>query len=317
MGFPNWMQRIAKRVSLGVGIFTLAATPASPGQPRVPIKSVPELVPEVEVKKLGGKYVLRRAKAALQVVFAQHRSHSSHASHRSHSSHYSGVSAPEPRPAPAPVPPTVAAPPPSPSSSARHQTSAKTFVDTFDDETLAPESWRIGILLHPQMDCDSRIGVRAADGRLEITPRALTVGAHFNGVVSSETFDMWDATLVVRAAQIPSTGAIASVAVAQNASNWYGFVAVETELRFASAIAGRHEQTNIRYDATQQRYWRLRIKDGGVWWETSADGNRWKEQRHITLGFPPTGMAVVIETGTERSVRSSIAAFDDVILKTR
>lgn len=43
MAVPTWMRnlheratRVAKRVSLGVGIFSLAAAPASPGEPRVP-----------------------------------------------------------------------------------------------------------------------------------------------------------------------------------------------------------------------------------------------------------------------------------------
>jgi hypothetical protein len=82
--------RLGRRIAIGATLIGLAATRGADAGtgPRVPVN--PVMLPEAEIRKLGGKYVLRRSRAnGLSVFFAGHRSHSSHSSHSSHASHSS------------------------------------------------------------------------------------------------------------------------------------------------------------------------------------------------------------------------------------
>jgi len=283
------------------------------------MKAIPELVPDVEVKKLGGRYVLRRAKAALQVVFAQHRSHSSHSSHGSHSSHashYSSTAVPSPSPVPAPAPripaPAVVAPAPQPESP------TTTFIDTFDDSAPSPDKWRSGLLLHLATSLDQKVIVREAKGRLQIRPRELVSGAHFNGYVSRGTFDMRNATLFVEAVEVPNENATATIAMAQDRENWHGFVASGAELRCVSVVAGKRFDKLVPYDAKRQRYWRLRVANSVVTWETSGDTIAWTPQNRTTSAIALAALAIVIEGGSEQSADfPGVAVFDDIVVATR
>lgn len=327
MSIPMWIRglhekasRVARRVTLGIGVLTLAAAPPDSGEARVPVKRIPELVPDVEVKKLGGRYVLRRAKAALQVVFAQHRSHSSHASHRSHASHYSSSAAPSPVPSPSPPPQPV---PDSartlvPANDARLP--AVVLIETFDDSGPSAEKWRSGVLLHPASAADSKVLLRQANGRLHIKPRELADGPHFNGYISRGKFDARNGSLFIEAIEVPNDGASATIAVAHDMANWYGFTASGNDLRCVTVIAGRRSEKQVRYDA-KQRYWRLRIIDGGAVWETSADTVTWSTLCRESAPSAPSPLGdavVVIEAGSEKSSDfPGLAVFDDLVLATR
>jgi hypothetical protein len=336
MPFPIWVrkirekasgagERLLQRVTLGLGIFTLAASPTSAGEPRVPVNAVPAFVPDAEVKKFGGKYVLKRAKAALQVVFAQHRSHSSHSSHRSHSSHashssgthyshYSATAVPAPAPRPASPPPAVAAPPASP------RTPPKILVDTFGDNAPSAETWRTAVLIHPLSTHDRQVEIRETGGRLEIKPRELVDGPHFNGYVSRQQFDMRIGVLSVEVADIPNENATATFAIAEDATNWYGFTASGGELHCIAVVNGERSEKRLGYDSKQHRYWRLRlsgIADLFIW-ETSSDGVTWKVQYRVPSELPLGTVAVVIEAGSERPADfPGKAIFDNVVLAAR
>jgi hypothetical protein len=214
------------------------------------------------------------------------------------------VPAPAPKPRPAPTP----APQPRP---------RRTFVDDFKRE-IATEKWIIGLLLHPPMALDRQVRLSQTSGGLEITPRQRVDGAHFNGIISRERFDTSNAALVVRALEVPREGATTTIGVAKDISNWYGFVASGAELHCLSTVAGKRTATSVRYDAKSQRFWRLRMKDGVVTWETSANGGAWKQQRRMSSAPPLGPAAALIEAGTDRLVRSpGVAVFDRITMTTR
>lgn len=342
MPFPIWVrkirekasgagERLLQRVTLGLGIFTLAAAPTTAGEPRVPVNAVPAFVPDAEVKKFGGKYVLKRAKAALQIVFAQHRSHSSHSSHRSHSSHashrsgthyshYSATAVPAPVPAPAPVPRPASPPAAVAAPSTSPRTPAKILVDAFGDNAPSAETWRTAVLLHPISSHDRQVEMRETGGRLEIKPRELVAGPHFNGYVSRQQFDMRSAVLSVEVADIPNENATATFAIARDAANWYGFIASSGELRCVAIFNSERSEKRVAYDSKQHRYWRLRMS--GVadlfMWETSPDGVTWKAQYRVPSELPLGTVAIVIEAGSDRPAAfPGMAIFDNVVLAAR
>ncbi len=78
MEYPQWMVRLRqfgkargvrllRNAALGVGIVAAAAGEPE-GGPRVPVRTSPEFMPDVEVKKLGGRFVLQRKPRVTRVT---------------------------------------------------------------------------------------------------------------------------------------------------------------------------------------------------------------------------------------------------------
>ncbi len=131
---------------------------------------------------------------------------------------------------------------------------------------------------------------------------------------------MRSGTLFVEAVRIPGSGAAATVAVANDEENWYGFVAGGTDLRCVAVVAGRVSDHRVRYDPQKHHQWRVRFASdaSAVIWETSADGNTWSAHYHAVAAIPVSATRLVIEAGSERPAASpGKAIFDNVIVIAR
>jgi hypothetical protein len=63
----------------------------------------------------------------------------------------------------------------------------------------------------------------------------------------------------------------------------YGSSGTRT-IYFREAIDGATNDTTLTYDPVAHRYWRIRESGGTVFWDTSADGATWTNQRNKTPG---------------------------------
>jgi len=322
------LRRVTARIALSAGLIGLAAqsSPAGVTQARVPVS--PVLAPEATVRRLKGRYVLKRVANALTVRFAghgSHRSHSSHASHASHrsSSHYSGAhsshfsSSPSPSPVPAPSTPQPDLPrSAAPRALARPPKAVPMLQEEFDAGERVSERWRIGVLATAPETLDSNVTVEQSHDLLNITPIAHTTGAHFNGYVSISSFDLNACSIAVQLRHA-AAGASTIFAVAIDAGNWRGFWIEGGQLVIESHTNNRVAAKKITYDPLLYRFLRLRTSNVApvVVWETSADGTNWNPEYVETEGIHMSAIRIVLSAGTTGSNTAGAAAFDNVIVE--
>jgi hypothetical protein len=298
-----------------MGVFTAVAGQTN-AESRVPVTATPEFVPDIEVKKLGGKYVLQRTQTGPRVIFASHRSHSSHSSHASHashssSSHYSGSHYSS---SPAPSPQPTYKPPPQPTPS-----TTTVMHEAFDGVELTPGRWRKGLLIHQLAEYDHAISVRQSDGTLQITPRGGAPGKHFYGVVSAQTFDLTSSTIAANVLQVPSDGATAIMAVGPDMLHYAAFRVTDSQLVLEHRSGSEHSITRITFDPMRHRFWRFReVSDGVIAWETSPDGQKWHLQHATEASFSLSNVTLQLAAGSDHAVErpgSAIFAKVDVAAK--
>lgn len=314
------LNRISARVALSAGLISLASqsAPGAVAQPRVPVS--PVLTPEATVRRMKGRYVLRRVANALTVRFMSHRSHSSHASHSSHVSHYSS-SAPAPTLVPAPAPPPTLTEPSLPRSPLRKPIPAPKplplMKEDFDDSVRDESRWRIGVLATAPDTFDPSITSKQSDGVLSVVPLAHKNGSHFGGYVSTDTFDLNTVTIVVEIRR-PASGATTIVAAAHDDINWSGFKIEDGHLGIEShtnghVVVGRR----VPYDRSAHRYLRLRTSKVApvVVWETSADGTSWNPEYVETSSLDLRALHIALSAGTTKSASPRPAAFGSVLVE--
>src|SRR5258708_25139356 len=291
-------QTLTRRVTLGISVLSIAAG-QTPGEPRLPVNPAPALVPDVEVRKLNGRYLLRRAKTGLQVFFAAHRSHSSHASHASHSSHYSGASTPSPSPEPTP------APTPPPVTVAKPRVPQTTFAETFADAAASSKTWRRGVFLDPRV-FDPQIHVVQRNGLLEITPRAHRAGRHFSGYVSRDTVDLSGGSFTIEVREVPNIGGQAGVLLAADAMHYVAIhadaVSVTVDCRDGNVTP--HKPVPVHTNA--HHFCRFRRSDSSnlYVWESSPDGIGWTTLHTFPLTFSLDQVIIELSAGTLHAVAS-------------
>lgn len=319
-------RRITARVALSAGLLGLAAQSAPGDVIRVPVS--PALEPEAAVRKFKGRYVLKRVANTMTVHLAGHRSHSSHSSHASHSSHsssshYSGAhsshfssSAPPPSPSPLPqpaLPRSVA-----PQSVPERSKPAPIFTEDFGGGEAVAARWRIGVLATAPETFDPKVAIEQHRGFLTVTPLAHTGGLHFSGYVSTQSFDLNVASIAAQVREI-ARGGTTIFAAAVDAANWVGFRIEGGQLVIESHTRGRVAAKRIAYDATQQRFLRLRSSNVApvVVWETSADGRNWNAEYVETTGLDRRSLRIALSAGTTKSSAAGPASFDGVIVEAK
>jgi hypothetical protein len=77
---------------------------------------------------------------------------------------------------------------------------------------------------------------------------------------------------------------------------------------------GAGTKAMIPYDATAQRWWRLRESAGTTYWEYSADGMAWTELWHQADPFPPDDVYAELAAGGEQTSGAQTARFGSVNL---
>jgi hypothetical protein len=319
------LRRITARIALSAGLISLAtqSSPGAAGQVRVPVS--PVTVPEATVRRLKGRYVLKRVANALTVRFAGHVSHSSHASHASHSSHsssshYSGAhsshfSSSPTLPAP-PTPQPELPRSPSPRTIGAPSKAVPILKEEFDDARTVADRWRIGVLATPAGTFDPNINVVQSHGSLNITPIAHETGAHFSGYVSIQSFDLTTCSIAAQLRR-PAQRASTIFAAAIDAANWRGFRIEGGQLWLESHTNGRVVSKKIPYRTSSHRFLRLRASNVAsvVVWETSADGRNWNTEHVETASINVATLHIALSAGTTKSTATAAAAFDSVIVE--
>lgn len=308
------LKRVTARVALSAGLIGLASqsAPGAMAQPRVPIS--PALTPEATVRRLKGRYVLRRVANALTVRFM---SHGSHASHASHGSHYSS-SAPSPSPVPSPAPSEPSLPRAAPRSTLPPPQPLPLLREDFDESERVESRWRAGVLATAPETFDATIKLRQTEGVLTIAPPAHKSGPHFSGYVSTETFDLTRVTIVVDVRR-PASGAVTIVAAGNDSANWRGFRIEGAQLAIESHTNGHAVTRKVAYDVVTQRYLRLRTSSVApvVVWETSADGTSWNPEFVETSTMNLSAVRIAVSAGTTKSASPGTAAFDSVVVEAK
>jgi hypothetical protein len=326
MAISSWIRKVGgrvrirgdsliQRITLGVALLGLAS-PDGVAEPRVPVNPMPALVPDVEARKLGGKYVLQRARVGLRMIFAAHRSHSSHASHASHashssSSHYSGSHySSSPSPSPAPQPSATPRPPRATTGATPRPVRA-----TFETSVQSQQFWRKGVSTYPPAEQDATILTSEENRYLEIAPRTGVGGKHFYGYLSRQTFDISASKISTEVLAVPGDGGFATFALVVDGSHWVAFRGSITELVMESQAGSEHSAMRVTYDARKHRFWRLRRSAalGIVMWETSTDGTVWRVEHASGVALSSDMVAIELSAGTIRAVTSpGRAIFDNV-----
>jgi hypothetical protein len=158
------------------------------------------------------------------------------------------------------------------------------------------------------------VSVSRRSGRLEITPRSGISGLHYNGYVSSSTFDLTGKQASVEVVQAAASTANTVFALVSDGDNWFRFVAENGTLYFQSNISGVKASANTSYNAFQHRFWRFRHDSASklMFWETISDGKQWTVKHAATAQIPVTGLYVELNAGTYQPVAGpGTAVFDN------
>jgi hypothetical protein len=119
------------------------------------------------------------------------------------------------------------------------------FSHYFNDGVQDTLKWDLGVLKRSSGDFDLGVNVAEQNGQLEITPLSNADGAHYNGYVSVETFDLTDARATVEVVQIASNKAATIFSVGIDKDNWYSFRAKGTTLYLEKRVNGTTSTESI------------------------------------------------------------------------
>lgn len=194
------------------------------------------------------------------------------------------------------------------------------FSDNFDDNARDTTKWNLGVLNVPPEAYNSGVTVLEQNQRLEITPIANTDVWSHNGYVSAATYNFTGARASVQVPQVPTGGtALAIFTVGIDSNNWYRITTKAGQLYFQDMVGGVKNSTNITYNATLHRYWRIQHNAGTdtVDFLTSSDGVTWTTQRSgVARQISINAIRLELDAGTYESVSApGTAIFDDFTLE--
>lgn len=158
-----------------------------------------------------------------------------------------------------------------------------TFYDNFNDNVIDTNLWVKGSL----DTNDLQVAVAETGGQLVITPRAGQSGSHYNGLLSSRTYNLTQGIIFVEVVAATSGSAQTKLSFGPTAANR---VVMNTEngrlymsLSINGALTG---STNIAYSAATHRWWRIRHVASGdtIRFDTSPDGITWTQRHSIARG---------------------------------
>ncbi|HEX8456366.1 MAG TPA: hypothetical protein VF656_03510 [Pyrinomonadaceae bacterium] len=187
-----------------------------------------------------------------------------------------------------------------PSTPTRTTKSTVVLSDYFSKKAVSAQKWKPGSLTAGSSFTDEGIEIAEEDGKLQVKPRAGVATRSYNGYVSASAWDMTAAHARVEVLQTTAGTANTIFAVGIDSNNWYGFVIEGGKLYMQSKIGGKKNSTDIPYNATQHRFWRLRHEamDNEILWETSTDGENWTVQRRLTPQLSLTNLYIYLGAGT-------------------
>ena len=168
---------------------------------------------------------------------------------------------------------------------------------------------------------DPLVQVQEVNQQLEITPRALIGGLHFNGYVSVLSWNLTNARAAVEVVQStnPTDYAETVFCIGIDDGFWYRMMEEHGQLYFQFRNGGAISSTNIPYNAVAHRFWRMGHKPAGnlLLFQTSSDGSVWVTQRTVAVSVPLTALKIELSAGTYNVVSpTGKAIFDNFVLET-
>jgi hypothetical protein len=158
-----------------------------------------------------------------------------------------------------------------------------TFYDNFDDSSINSSLWATGSF----EGSDPLVTVNETGGQLVITPVTGQTGLHYNGLISSRTYNFTQGIIFAEVIQITDGNANTTLTFGADNNNK---VVMETEagsLIMSLAIAGSSVgSASIPYDNVAHRWWRIRHVASGdtIRFDTSPDGIAWTQRTSISRG---------------------------------
>jgi glucose/arabinose dehydrogenase len=151
------------------------------------------------------------------------------------------------------------------------------------------------------------------NGVLTVAPT--TSGSNYFGVASKTLYELKDTAVYVEVplTTTPNTNAETQLVLERDANNSITIGRGKSGLQLRHRVNGTNSTTNVSFNATAMRWWRIREAGGTIFLETSPDASSWTVRRSFAKAFDLTQLKVVLRAGTTQSVSNPGAAkFDNL-----
>ena len=156
-----------------------------------------------------------------------------------------------------------------------------TFYDNFDDNAIDPNLWAMGSF----DGGDPAVTVNETGSQLVITPTANQSGSHYNGLISSRTYDFTQGIIFVEVAESTRNQANTMLMFGTDSGNRVVMNTESGNLRMSLMRGGaRVGELSIPYDGAAHRWWRIRHVAPGdtIRFDTAPDGITWTQRHSIS-----------------------------------
>ena len=145
-----------------------------------------------------------------------------------------------------------------------------TFYDNFDDNSIDSNLWAIGSF----DGNDSAVTVNETGSQFVITPRANQTGLHYNGLISSRSYNLTQGIIFLEVVESTQNQAHTRFMFGTDSNNRVLMYTESTRLYMSLMIGGSTVGAlSIPYDSVVQRWWRIRHVASGdtIRFDTSPD----------------------------------------------
>jgi hypothetical protein len=214
--------------------------------------------------------------------------------------------------------------------------------DNFDGPNRDPNKWNLGTLTQPPGATDPLVTTAQVNGQLVITPLKSASGLHYNGYVSTNSFDMRNASATVKVEKAASGGADTIFAIGSDANNFTRFMVhtatgsavmapgvkgevlenttdpTVSQLIFQVNAGGTITSLSIPYDPVAHQYMRFRHEaaTNSIVFETSPDNILFTERYRVVLQKGVSAEMAELSAGTSSPTTPGTAVFDNFTLVT-
>jgi hypothetical protein len=214
--------------------------------------------------------------------------------------------------------------------------------DDFNSPTRDPNKWDLGTLTLSPSAVDPGVTTAQINGQLVITPLTQAVGAHYNGYVSANSFDLRSGKATVELVKAAAGGADTIFSIGSDSDNFARFVVhtpgapstllttpgragIEAPLDTTTAllvfqvkVGGQLTALSIPYDPVQHRFMRFRHvpEINSIVFETSPNDINYTVQQTVVLQKGVSALTAELSAGTSNPANPGAAVFDNFSLVT-
>lgn len=176
-----------------------------------------------------------------------------------------------------------------------------TLIDTFGGDTLDSSKWSASV--------DSGISV-VVDGALNINIPALTNGSAT--ITSVNTYDLADSYFSIQVISAPRSSEVSHAIQITNNNDVNAYFTIFLENIYASAPSG--SVTNIPYNPSVHKFFRIRVTSNIIYFEHSENGKIWNTMYSENVSsFDISNLNVFIKSETQPTNQEDVVAIFDNI----